>query len=80
LDHTITDDDGAQLQGELAEIARDSARLLLQPDYDESDLLELDAHAWELRARIRGAANRRAPEPEPRVASIRSGGGLVSGG
>jgi hypothetical protein len=80
LDHTITDDDVAQLQGELAEVARDTARLLLQADYAESDLLELDARAWELRARIRGAAIRKTSEPELRVASIRSGGGLVSGG
>ena len=80
MDHTISDDDVAQLQGELAEVARDTARLLLQAGYAESDLLELDARAWELRARIREAAIRKAPEPEPRVASIRSGGGLVSGG
>ena len=80
MDQTIPDDDVAQLQGELAEVARDTARLLLQADYAESDLLELDARAWELRARIRGAAIRKAPEPELRVASIRSGGGLVSGG
>jgi hypothetical protein len=80
LDHTNTDDDVARLQGELAEIARDSARLLLQPDYAEADLSELDARAWELRARIRGAAIRRAPQAETRVATIRSGGGLVSGG
>ena len=80
MDHTITDDDVAQLQGELAEVARDTARLLLQADYAESDLLELDARARELRARIWAAAIRKGPEPELRVASIRSGGGLVSGG
>ena len=80
MDHTIPADDIAQLQGELAEVARDTARLLLQPGYAESDLLELDARAWDLRARIRKAAIRQAPELELRVASIRSGGGLVSGG
>jgi hypothetical protein len=80
LDQTITDNDVEQLQGELAEVARDTARLLLQADYAEPELLELDARAWELRARIREAVVRRDPEPELRVVSIRSGGGLVSGG
>ena len=80
MDHTITDDDVAQLQGELARVARDTASLLLQADFAESELWELDARARELRARIRAAAIRREPEPELRVASTRSGGGLVSGG
>jgi hypothetical protein len=80
LDHTITDDDVARLQAELTQVARDTAGLLLQADYAASDLLELDARARELRARLRAAAIRKAPEPELRVASIRSGGGLVSGG
>ena len=80
MDHTITDDDVAQLQRELAEVARDTAALLLQVDYAESELWELDARARELRARIRAAAIRRDPDPELRIASILSGGGLVSGG
>ena len=80
MDHTITGDDVEQFRGELAEVARDTARLLLQADYAESELLELDARAWELRARIRGAVVRRDSDPELRVASIWSGGGLVSGG
>ena len=82
MDHTLTDDDVAKLQGELAEVARNTASLLLQADYAQSELLELDVRARELRARIRAAAIRRDPEPELRVASIRSGfgGGLVSGG
>ena len=69
-----------QLQGEIAEVARDTADLLLRADYAESDLLELDARARDLRARLRAAAIRKSPEPELRVASNRSGGGLVSGG
>lgn len=43
----IAADELAALQGEFAEVARDTARLLLQADYAESDLVELDARAWE---------------------------------
>lgn len=56
----ITEDDVAQLQGELAEVARDTAGLLLRADYAESDLLELDARARDLRARLRAAALRKS--------------------
>ena len=48
--------DLAQLQVELASVTRETARLLLDPEYDEEKLWELDLRARDLHARIRSAA------------------------
>jgi hypothetical protein len=68
------------LRDDLADVARETARLLLQPCHDEADLEALDIRAAALRRRIAEAESRlRAPEP---VELRRPGGGapLVSGG
>jgi hypothetical protein len=68
------------MEDELAHVAKQIARLLLQPRYDEAELAELDVRARELRDRIRRAA---PPRPEPvelRLALRYGGAPLVSGG
>jgi len=68
----------ARLEDELAEVARETARLLVQPEHDPADMLALDIRAAALR-RLIAAARPSAPEPEP-VELWRGYGGLVSGG
>lgn len=73
---------GAALTGlheELAEVARETTRLLLDPEHDGADVLALDLRAEALRARI-AALTPRQCRPEP--VELRRGGGalLVSGG
>lgn len=73
---------GAALTGlheDLAEVARETARLLLDPEHDGADVLALDVRAEALRRRIAALA------PQPNRAEpveLRRGGGalLVSGG
>jgi hypothetical protein len=75
------DGDVAQLEDEISRVTRDTARLVMQPGYVDSELWELDERARELRARLRSVAARPAPEPAARAAApVRSGGGSVSGG
>jgi len=50
-----TEGDLAHLQSELASVTRDSARLLLDPEYVEEKLWDLDQRARDLNARIRTA-------------------------
>ena len=67
------------LQEELAEVARETARLLLDPEHDGADVLALDLRAEALRKRIAALA-RQSDKPEP-VELWRGGGALlVSGG
>lgn len=70
----------AELEQELAKVARDTARLLLEPGHDTSDLRALEIRAAALRARIT-AAYRQTRSVEP-VELRRSHGGalLLSGG
>jgi hypothetical protein len=51
-----TEGDLAHLQGELASVTRETARLLLDPEYEEEELWNLDLRARELHGRIRSAA------------------------
>lgn len=69
-----------RLEDELAGVARETARLLVQREHDPADLLALDIRAAALRKLI-AAARPSAPEPEP-VELWRGYGGmrLVSGG
>ena len=46
----------AQLQAELADVTRETAWLLLDPEYEEEKLWDLDQRARELHARIRSVA------------------------
>jgi hypothetical protein len=52
-----------QLREELAGVARETARLLLRPRYDEAELAELDVRARDLRARLRALAPPRREPP-----------------
>lgn len=72
------DEHVAELELELARVARSIARLLLQPRYDEAELAELDVRARELRERIRSAAPPRRSEPE--ISTWYAGSRLISGG
>ena len=69
----------AELQEQLAEIARETARLLVQPMHDSADVEALDGRAAALRARI-AAAQARNEIPEPVELRRGYGGPLVSGG
>jgi len=74
-------DELAALQGEFEQVTCETARLLLQADFDEEELWDLDARARELRQRIRSAALRAAAMPRrKRVTVARCSGGMVSGG
>jgi chaperonin cofactor prefoldin len=68
----------AELQEQLAEIARETARLLVQPKHDSADVEALDIRAETLRARIAAA------EPQTRAEPVELrrgfGGPLLSGG
>ena len=69
----------AGLQEELAEVARETARLLLDPAHDGADVLALDVRAEALRRRI--AALTRKPDRGEPVELWRGGSALlVSGG
>lgn len=57
------------LTHELASVAKDIARLLVQPTYDKTELARLDRRAAELRARIREA---QAREEAARPVELRS--------
>lgn len=67
---------------ELASVARETARLLLRPRYDEAELAELDLRARELRGRLRAATLEERAKSEPpelrNPGEVRSQ--LVSGG
>jgi hypothetical protein len=65
------------LTEELAQLARETAQLLLTPRYDEAELAELDVRAREVRAAIRSAV---APESEGREPVIVQAGPRVRGG
>ncbi|HEU4559860.1 MAG TPA: hypothetical protein VFS20_18570 [Longimicrobium sp.] len=69
----------AELHEQLAEIARETARLLVQSQHDSTDVEALDLRAAALRARI--AAARPRPENEEAI-ELRAGygGSLLSGG
>jgi hypothetical protein len=54
----------AELQEQLAEIARETARLLVQPRHDGADVQALDGRAAALRERI-SAIRARMSKPEP---------------
>lgn len=54
----------AGLQEQLAEIARATARLLVQPQHDGADVQALDGRAAALRERI-SAMHARMSKPEP---------------
>jgi hypothetical protein len=71
-----------KLQDELARVAKQTARLLLQPRYDEAELAELDARARELRARIQSACVTRDADvmTEFRVLPTHTVSGSLSGG
>jgi hypothetical protein len=58
-----------RLTEELAEVARETARLLLRPRYDEAELAELDVRARDLRTRLR--ALNRSHEREPYEIELR---------
>ena len=75
-----SDDEVAKLQAETDAVTRDTARLLLQPEYDETELWELDGRARELRARLREVARVQQQPRSHRVLAARSSGGMVSGG
>ena len=68
---------------ELAAVARETARLLLSPRYDEAARAELDVRARELRAQLRAAASEEDRGDEPAL-ELRTAGDtrspLVSGG
>lgn len=67
------------LQEELAEVARKTARLLLDPEHDGADVLALDVRAEALRRRV--AALTCQPNKSEPVELWRGGGALlVSGG
>ena len=67
------------LHEELAEVARETARLLLDPEHDGAEVLALDVRAEALRRQI--AALTRQPDREEPVELWRGGGALlVSGG
>jgi len=72
-----------RLWDELADVARDTARLLVQPDHDSAELLALDLRAQALRNRIRDTQPRRS-QTEPvdlrNGADWRGGSTLTSGG
>ena len=63
---------------ELASVARQTARLLSQPRYDEAALAELDVKAKELRERLREIDGRQRELRE--CMEGRSSRGIVSGG
>jgi hypothetical protein len=65
----------AGLHEELAEVARETARLLLDPEHDGADVLALDVRAEALRERI--AALTRQPERGEPVELWRGGGALL---
>jgi hypothetical protein len=69
----------AELQEQLAEVARDTARLLVQPQYDSADVEALDVRAADLRARI-DAAQADPRKAEPVELRRGYGGAWVSGG
>ena len=69
-----------RLNGELAEIARATARLLLTPRYDEAELAYLDVRAREIRAAIQQAeGHRRVDDGEQESTGIFRGR-ILSGG
>ena len=69
----------AELQEQLAAIARETARLLVQPQHDSGDVAALDIRAAALRERI-AAVQARNERPEPVELRRGYGGPLVSGG
>jgi hypothetical protein len=75
------DCDLAQLQGELASVTRETALLLLDPEYEEEKLWDLDLRARDLRARMRSVAlaNSR-PLPPPARTAPRGSAPTLSGG
>jgi hypothetical protein len=74
--------DLARLNEELASTAREVARLLTRPRYDEAELAELEVRARKLRAAIGRAHAALAPEEEPVILTCPGGSRawLVSGG
>jgi hypothetical protein len=71
----------ATLQGELASVTRETARLLLDPEYEEEKLWDLDLRARELHARIRSAALADGrPPPAPVRPAPRGSAPTLSGG
>ena len=72
-------DDVQRLTDELADVARATARLLLDPRYDEAELAELDFRARQLRASIREASIAKLGVTEPVQLHAHSQP-LVSGG
>ncbi len=69
----------AELQEQLAEIARETARLLIQQKQDSADVEALDIRAAALRERI-AAAQAQNERPEPVELRRGYGGPLLSGG
>jgi hypothetical protein len=70
-----------RLHEKLADVARQTARLLLQPAYDPADLARLDEQAAGLRARISSATPRPPADdflPELRL-PLSYGGRPISG-
>ena len=68
----------AELQERLAEIARETARLLVQPQHESADVEALDGRAAALREQI-SAIQPQTSSAEP-VELRRGGSGLLSGG
>ncbi|HSU14138.1 hypothetical protein [Longimicrobium sp.] len=70
-----------RLRDELAGVARQIARLLVQPRYDEAELAELDVRARDLRQQLARAMPPHDVEGPPELRlPVSYGGGLVSGG
>jgi len=76
-----TEGDLAHLQGELASVTRETARLLLDSEYEEEELWDLDQRARELHARIRSVALADGrPPPAPARPAHRGSPPTLSGG
>jgi hypothetical protein len=69
-----------RIRDELAGVARQIARLLIQPRYDEAELAELDVRARDLRQQLARAMPPHDDGPPELRLPLSYGGGLVSGG
>ena len=69
-----------RIRDELAGVARQIARLLIQPRYDEAELAELDVRARDLRQQLARATPPHDDGPPELRLPLSYGGGLVSGG